>query len=72
MQVKCQDESGLWNTLLDDSHAYLEALETVSVAYGILEAVRKRYVDQHCALVAEKAIQSIMRHISLEGELLQT
>ncbi|VEA02342.1 Rhamnogalacturonides degradation protein RhiN [Salmonella enterica subsp. salamae] len=43
--AKCQDESGLWHTLLDDPHSYLEASATAGFAYGILKAVRKRYVE---------------------------
>ncbi len=70
--AKCQDESGLWHTLLDDPHSYLEASATAGFAYGILKAVRKRYVERHYAQVAEKAIRGIVKHISPEGELLQT
>lgn len=70
--ARCQDESGLWHTLLDDPHSYLEASATAGFAYGILKAVRKRYVGRHYALVAEKAIRGIVKHISPEGELLQT
>lgn len=68
----CQDESGLWHTLLDDPHSYLEASATAGFAYGILKAVRKRYVGQEYAAVAELAIKGIVQHISPEGELLQT
>lgn len=70
--AKYQDESGLWHTLLDDPHSYLEASATAGFAYGILKAVRKRYVERHYALVAEKAIRGIVKHISPEGELRQT
>lgn len=41
-------------------------------AYGILKAVRKRYVGAEYAEVAEKAIRGIVKNISPEGELLQT
>jgi unsaturated rhamnogalacturonyl hydrolase len=37
-----------------------------------LKAVRKRYVGQEYAAVAELAIKGIVQHISPEGELLQT
>ena len=70
--AKCQDESGLWHTLLDDPQSYLEASATAGFAYGILKAVRKRYVGQNYASVAEKAIRGIVQHISAEGELLHT
>ena len=70
--AKCQDDSGLWHTLLDDPHSYPEASATAGFAYGILKAVRKRYVGQHYAGVAEKAIRGIVQNISPQGELLQT
>ena len=70
--AQCQDESGLWHTLLDDPDSYLEASATAGFAYGILKAVRKRYVAAEYAEVAEKAIRGIVKNISPEGELLQT
>lgn len=65
--AKCQDDSGLWHTLLDDPHSYPEASATAGFAYGILKAVRKRYVGQHYAGVAEKAIRGIVQNISPQG-----
>lgn len=65
--AKCRDDSGLWHTLLDDPHSYLEASATAGFAYGILKAVRKRYVGQHYAGVAEKAIRGIVQNISPQG-----
>ncbi|CDZ83052.1 Unsaturated rhamnogalacturonyl hydrolase YesR [Citrobacter koseri] len=70
--ANCQDESGLWHTLLDDPDSYLEASATAGFAYGILKAVRKRYVGAEYAQTAENAIRGIVKHISPEGELLQT
>ena len=70
--AKCQDESGLWHTLLDDPNSYLEASATAGFAYGILKAVRKRYVGAEYAEVAEKAIKGIVKHVSPQGELMQT
>ena len=70
--ARCQDDSGLWHTLLDDPDSYLEASATAGFAYGILKAVRKRYVSQAYTEVAEKAIRGIVANISAQGELLQT
>lgn len=70
--AKCQDESGLWHTLLDDPHSYLESSATAGFAYGILKAVRKRYIDASYATVAEKAIRGVIKHINPAGELTQT
>ncbi|MCI1035240.1 beta-galactosidase BglB [Raoultella terrigena] len=68
----CQHESGLWHTLLDDPDSYLEASATAGFAYGILKAVRKRYVSREFERVAEQAMRGIVQNISPQGELLQT
>nr|VUD31153.1 Rhamnogalacturonides degradation protein RhiN [Raoultella sp. NCTC 9187] len=70
--AECQHESGLWHTLLDDPDSYLEASATAGFAYGILKAVRKRYVSREYERVAEKAMRGIVQNISPQGELLQT
>ncbi|EOC1318185.1 glycoside hydrolase family 88 protein [Cronobacter turicensis] len=67
----CQDESGLWHTLLDDPDSYLEASATAGFACGLLKAVRKRYIGKAYAAVAEKAIKGVVANISPQGELLQ-
>ncbi|ALB63126.1 Rhamnogalacturonides degradation protein RhiN [Cronobacter condimenti 1330] len=69
--AKCQDDSGLWHTLLDDPTSYLEASATAGFAYGLLKAVRKRYIGKEYAVVAEKAIKGVVANISPQGELLQ-
>ncbi len=69
--ANCQHESGLWHTLLDDADSYLEASATAGFAYGILKALRKRYISADYAEVAERAVKAIVGHISPEGELLQ-
>ncbi|MBT0773541.1 glycoside hydrolase family 88 protein [Kineosporia sp. J2-2] len=66
-----QDESGLWHTLLDDPSSYLEASATAGFAYGILKAVRKGYLSQEYAPVAERAVRAIIGNISADGELQQ-
>ncbi|ELQ6045449.1 glycoside hydrolase family 88 protein [Cronobacter malonaticus] len=69
--AECQDESGLWHTLLDDPNSYLEASATAGFACGLLKAVRKRYIGKEYGLVAEKAIKGVVANISPQGELLQ-
>ncbi|MCW2480320.1 glycoside hydrolase family 105 protein [Candidatus Symbiopectobacterium sp. NZEC135] len=64
-----QDDSGLWHTLLDDADSYVESSATAGFAYGILKAVRKRYVDKRYAEMAEKAIRGVIANINQEGEL---
>jgi len=69
--AKLQDPSGLWHTLLDDQSSYLEASATAGIAYGILKAVRKGYIDPKHGAVAEKAIRAVISNISDDGELQQ-
>ncbi|WP_431224542.1 glycoside hydrolase family 88/105 protein [Serratia sp. L9] len=69
--AQCQHESGLWHTLLDDPHSYLESSATAGFAYGILKAVRKRYIDAAYAPVAEKAVRGVIANINPAGELMQ-
>jgi unsaturated rhamnogalacturonyl hydrolase len=66
-----QDASGLWHTLLDDPSSYLESSATAGFAYGIMKAVRKRYIDAKYLPVAEKAVRGVVEHINPEGELTQ-
>lgn len=68
---RCQHESGLWHTLLDDAHAYLEASATAGFAYGILKGIRKRYLPARYAPVAQKAIAGVVGLITPDGELQQ-
>ncbi len=65
----CQDESGLWHTLLDDPDSYLEASATAGFAYGILKAVRKRYIGGAYLPMAEKAIAGVIANVNAQGEL---
>lgn len=65
-----QDESGLWRTLIQEPQSYLEASASAGFAYGVLKAVRKRYVGPEYAPMALKAVQGLMENISPDGELL--
>jgi unsaturated rhamnogalacturonyl hydrolase len=66
-----QDASGLWHTLVDDEGSYLEASATAGFAYGLMKAVRKRYIGPEYLPVAEKAVRSVIDNISESGELRQ-
>ncbi len=68
-----QHESGLWTTLLDDDNSYVESSATAGFAYGILKAVRKRYIDASYAEIAHKAVDSLIKdYINQDGELINT
>ncbi|MCS2608648.1 glycoside hydrolase family 88/105 protein [Halomonas dongshanensis] len=66
-----QSESGLWHTILNDETSYLEASATAGFAYGLLKAVRLRYIDASYACIAEKAVKGVINNINSEGELEQ-
>ncbi|MBW7982923.1 beta-galactosidase BglB [Enterobacillus tribolii] len=68
---RLQHDSGLWHTLLDDPDSYTEASATAGIAYGLLKAVRMRYLDARYAETADKAVKGIISHISGDGELRQ-
>ena len=70
-----QGPHGLWRTLLnvpEDEGSYVEASATAGFAYGILKAVRLRYIGPQYLDVAIKAIKAVLENISPEGELLNT
>lgn len=66
-----QHEGGLWHTLLDDRDSYLEASASAGFAYGVLKAVRKRYLPSTFLPMAEKALHGVTAQINTEGELMQ-
>lgn len=69
--AQLQHESGLWHTLLDDPESYLESSASAGFAFGILKAVRKRYIDAGYLTVAEKALLAVIQQINADGELMQ-
>ncbi|WP_226898337.1 beta-galactosidase BglB [Mangrovicoccus algicola] len=66
-----QDASGLWHTLVDDPSSYLEASATAGFAYGLMKAVRKRYLPGEYLAVAERAMEGVIANIDADGELKQ-
>jgi unsaturated rhamnogalacturonyl hydrolase len=66
-----QHESGLWRTLINDPTSYLEASATAGFAYGILKAVRKRYLPAEYEAMAIRALKGVLAHINEDGELTQ-
>ncbi|KAK6458515.1 glycosyl hydrolase [Scheffersomyces xylosifermentans] len=70
--AELQHESGLWHTLLNDSTSYKESSATAGFAYGILKAVRKRYLSSKFKAVGINAIKAVIGQIDQQGELLNT
>ena len=67
--VRHQDTSGLWHTLIVDPDSYLEASATAGFAYGILKAVRKRYLPQQFEAIGLRAASGVLANIGADGEL---
>lgn len=69
---RLQDSNGAWRTLLDvpaGEGSYIEASATAGFAYGMMKAVRKRYISQEYEAVALKAVQAVISRIGEDGEL---
>ncbi|KAF2834744.1 glycoside hydrolase family 105 protein [Patellaria atrata CBS 101060] len=67
-----QDQDGLWRTLLDvplTEGSYVETSATAGFAYGMLKAVRKRYIGKEYEDVAIKAVKATISKINTDGEL---
>jgi len=72
---RLQDPSGLWRTLLDVSEnesSYVESSATAGFAYGILKAVRKRYISKDYEEIGVRAVKAVLGKINKDGELLDT
>lgn len=67
-----QDGSGFWHTLLDHPDSYVEASATAGFAYGILKAVRKRYIPVEFKVVGDRAIEAVLGAVDETGELRKT
>lgn len=65
----CQNENGLWHTLLLDPTSYVEASCTAGFAFGTLKAIRKGYVDQKYLDMALRAVQAVVENIDDKGAL---
>jgi unsaturated rhamnogalacturonyl hydrolase len=69
---RLQGKDGMWNTLLDmpeSEGSYPEASATAGFAYGMLKAIRKRYISKEYESVALKAANAVTERISADGEL---
>ena len=72
--VQFQEPDGLWRTLIDvPAHdgSYVESSATAGFAFGILKALRMRYIhgDEY-KLSAIKAVKAVLEKVNDEGELL--
>jgi unsaturated rhamnogalacturonyl hydrolase len=72
---RLQAPNGLWRTLLDvpeEEGSYLESSATAGFAYGVLKAIRKRYISPEYEEMAIKAVRAVVEKVNADGELLDT
>lgn len=64
---ECQDENGMWHTLLDDKNSYPEASATAGFAAGLLKSVRLGYLEESYREVAQRAVKALQSYIGPDG-----
>ncbi|KAL4932482.1 glycoside hydrolase family 88/105 protein [Aspergillus undulatus] len=69
---RLQTVDGYWRTLLDHEDSYVESSATAGFAWGILKAVRKRYISAEYKPIAERAVAAVVAKIDDDGELQNT
>lgn len=67
--AKYQTDDGRWHTLINDPTSYLESSAAAGFAYGIMKAVRKRYISAEYEPMAIKAVHAVLNKIAPDGEL---
>lgn len=67
---KLQSPNGLWHTLLRDKTSYVEASASAGFAYGILQAVKKGYIEESYKDCAIKAVKALLDCIDEDGTVL--
>lgn len=65
--AECQDETGMWHTLLNDPSSYLEASATAGFGYGILLAAEAGLVPAERKQLAKRALAPMLDSIDACG-----
>ncbi|CAI7597446.1 unnamed protein product [Penicillium pancosmium] len=65
--TKYQNSNGLWHTLIDDSSSYLEVSASAGFAFGILKAVRMRYISKEYQSIGLKALEAVINNVNEKG-----
>ncbi|MBR5287313.1 MAG: glycoside hydrolase family 88 protein [Clostridia bacterium] len=69
--ARCQSESGMWHTLLDDPTSYVESSATCGFGYGLLRAVRMGLIAPEYEETALRALDPILSYIGQDGVVSQ-
>lgn len=64
---KYQNPNGLWHTLIDDSSSYLEVSASAGFAFGILKAVRMRYISKEYQSIGLKGLEAVINNVNEKG-----
>lgn len=64
-----QDISGLWTTVIDAPHTYLETSAAAGIAYAVKRALRFGNADEKFAVMADRAARAALSHLDWEGVL---
>lgn len=64
-----QNESGLWNTLLDDPESYQESSCSAGFGYGFLKGYRLGLLDESYKLAGLRTVDKIISLIDKNGQL---
>ncbi len=65
--VKCQNENGMWHTLLDDPTSYVESSATSGIAYGMLRAMHTGLIGSEYREAVQRATDAILGYIDDAG-----
>ena len=69
--AKCQNQNGMWHTVLNDDTSYVEASATCGFGYGILKAVHMGLISAEYEAAAQKALAPVLDCIDEEGIVTQ-
>lgn len=67
--VKCQDDCGLWHTVLDRDDFYYESSASSGIAGGIWMAVHQKLLDETYLPCAERAMEELKNWVTEAGQL---
>ena len=69
--IRCQNENGMWHTLIDDPTSYVESSATCGFGYGLLRAARTGLIPMEYEQAAYKALDPMMGYIGADGVVQQ-
>ncbi|MBB6672739.1 glycoside hydrolase family 88 protein [Cohnella nanjingensis] len=68
--VRCQNDDGLWSTVLDRPDFYRETSGSAGIACGIMRGIREQLLDAAMQTAADCALHAVLGLIAEDGEVL--